>query len=238
MRLDKYLTKCFVGSRSDVKKYIKQKKVKVNDQIITSDSYNINEFEDIVIYDNQIITFKEHYYFILNKPAGYISSTTDPINKTIIELFKDLPVLLQKELFPVGRLDKDTEGLLIVTNDGEFAHKLTSPNTNIQKKYYFEYDGTLINDAINIVEEGMKTQNETFRPGILEPINDKSCYLTISEGKYHQVKKMTHELGVVLTYLKRVQISSIKLPNELEVGKYVEVDEEIIKKQAFNELIR
>lgn len=235
MRLDKFLTKCFVGSRSDVKKFIKQKTIKVNDKIITNESFNVNELNDIVSYNDLILTYKEHYYFILNKPSGYISSTNDPINKTVIELFKDLPLLLQKELFPVGRLDKDTEGLLLVTNDGDFAHKLTSPNYHVNKKYYFEYEGTLIDNAQILVKEGIKTENEIFLPGILEPINEKSAYISISEGKYHQVKKMTHELGVILTYLKRIQIGSIELPTDLEIGKYTEIDEETIKKQAFNE---
>ena len=234
MRLDKYLVKCFIGSRTDVKKYIKQKKVKVNNQVISSESFNVNELNDIVTYNDKILTYKEHFYFILNKPKDYISSTIDPINKTIIELFKDLPISLQKELFPVGRLDKDTEGLLIVTTDGEFSHKLTSPTSNIKKKYYFEYEGILKDNAINLVKEGIKTQYETFLPGILEPINDNSCYITISEGKYHQVKKMTHELGVILTYLKRVQIGCIKLPKDLEIGNYIEIDEETIKKEAFS----
>ena len=235
MRLDKFLAKCFIGSRSDVKKFIKQKTIKVNDKIITNESFNVNELNDVVSYNDKILTYKEYYYFILNKPSGYISSTNDPINKTVINLFNDLPLLLQKELFPVGRLDKDTEGLLLITNDGEFTHKLTSPNYHVNKKYYFEYEGTLKENAQTLIKEGIKTETETFLPGILEPINEKSAYLTISEGKYHQVKKMTHELGVVLTYLKRVEISSIKLPETLEIGKYIEIDEETIKKQAFNE---
>ena len=234
MRLDKYLTKCFIGSRSDVKKYIKQKKVKVNNQIITTESFNVNEKEDIVLFDNNKLSYKEYYYFLLNKPQGYITSTNDPINKTIIDLFSDLPTLLQKELFPVGRLDKDTEGLLIVTNDGEFTHKLTSPNYQINKTYYFKYDGTLKENAVNLVKQGIKTQNESFLPGILEIVDNNSCYLTINEGKYHQVKKMTHELGVVLTYLKRVKIASIELPKDLELGKYIEIDEQMIKNKAFS----
>ena len=229
MRLDKYLTKCFIGSRSDVKKIIKQKQITVNDIVILKEDFNIDEKNDKVKYNNKELIYKEHYYFILNKPSNYVTSTSDPINKTIMELFNDLPINLQKELFPVGRLDKDTEGLIIITNDGDFAHKLTSPNSNINKTYYIEYEGKLIDNAINITKEGIKTPNETFLPAILEPITESSCYLTIQEGKYHQVKKMTHELGVVLKYLKRVKIGNIELPSNLMLGKYIEIDEELIK---------
>lgn len=235
MRLDKYLSSCFIGTRKEVTALIKDKQITVNNVIITDESYNVIEYKDIVKYNDVELNYKEHYYYLLNKPAGYITSTSDPLNKTVMELLTDLPVQLQKELFPIGRLDKDTEGLLIITNDGKFSHQLTSPTYQVHKTYYVEYEGVLVDNATELVKAGLSTEKEVFLPGILEPINDHSCYLTIKEGKYHQVKKMTHELGVVLTYLKRVKISNIELPKDLEVGKYTEIDEFLIKNKAFNE---
>ncbi len=234
MRLDKYLASCYIGSRSEVKKIIKQKKITINGLTIINENYNVDENNDIVKFNKQVLKYQKYYYFVLNKPSGYVTSTNDPINKTVMELFSDLPPLLIKELFPVGRLDKDTEGLLIVTNDGDFSHKLTSPNSHICKTYYVEYEGILIEEAPTIIATGLKTNKEEFLSGVLDIINNNSCYLTISEGKYHQVKKMVHEIGGILTYLKRVKIGDFMLPNDLAIGKYKQIQPNEIKQGLVN----
>ncbi len=234
MRLDKYLASCYIGSRSEVKKIIKQKKITINGLTIINENYNVDEKNDIVKFNKQVLKYQKYYYFVLNKPSGYVTSTNDPINKTVMELFSDLPPLLIKELFPVGRLDKDTEGLLIVTNDGDFSHKLTSPNSHISKTYYVEYEGILIEEAPTIIATGLKTNKEEFLSGVLDIINNNSCYLTISEGKYHQVKKMIHEIGGILTYLKRVKIGDFMLPNDLAIVKYKQIQPNEIKQGLVN----
>lgn len=229
MRLDKYLTSCFIGTRSEVKKIIKSKKITVNNKIILQEGFNVDELNDIVKYDNKVLIYQKYYYYVLNKPSNYVTSTDDPLNKTIMELFNDLPTLLIKELFPVGRLDKDTEGMIIVTNDGSLSHYLTSPNQKIEKTYYVEYDGILVSNAIELASNGITTQNESFLPATLSIINEHSCYLTIKEGKYHQVKKMIHEMGGILTYLKRIKINNLELPLDLEIGKYRHLTNEEIE---------
>lgn len=229
MRLDKYLTQCFIGTRKEVKNIIKQKRIYINNQLVTLESYNVDEKSDIVELDDKVLKYQERYYYILNKPAGYVTSTNDLINPTIMDLFDHLPSMLKGSLFPVGRLDKDTEGLIIVTNDGEFCHKVTSPNYQIEKTYYVEFEGKLKNNAKELLTNNIVLENVTFLPSKLEKISDNSCYLTITEGKYHQVKRMIHYLGAEVTYLKRVQIGKLILPSDLDRGRYIEIDENKLK---------
>lgn len=233
MRLDKYLAMCFVGTRKEVKSIIKQKRIYINESLITTESYNVDEKKDIVKLDNKILKYQEHYYFILNKPAGLVTSTSDPINPTIMDLFGELSPTLKNSLFPVGRLDKDTEGLIIITNDGDFSHKVTSPNYYIEKKYYVEFEGKLNPNASKIVKEKIVLENTTFLPSHLEIIDDNSCYLTICEGQFHQVKRIIHYLGATVTYLKRVQIGRLVLPSSLLVGSYIEIEETKLKSTIF-----
>lgn len=227
MRLDKFLTECFIGTRSEVKKIIKKKQIFVNDICITSESYNINLEKDIVEYNDKVLKYQEYYYFILNKPSGYICATSDNYHKTILELFRDLPTLLVNKLFPVGRLDIDTEGLLIVTNDGNFSHMITSPNSNINKTYYVEYDLPLPNNVKELVSKEIVLKDGTiFKKSIIEVINEHSCYLTITEGQFHQVKRIIKYLGSNVTYLKRISIGNMKLPEDLKVSQYKEITKE------------
>lgn len=231
MRLDKYLTSCYLGTRKEVKNIIKQKRIKVNGIITTKDNFEIDENKDIVALDDKALKYQKYYYYLLNKPKDYVSATYDTINKTVVELFLDLPPLLQKELFPVGRLDKDTEGMIIVTNDGDFSHKVTSPKHHVKKTYYVEYEGLLDENSEELLKNGLKDENGiTFLPAIIKRISNSSCYLTIEEGKYHQVKRMIHILGGILTYLKRVKIGDLSLPSDLELGKYIELAEDDISK--------
>lgn len=229
MRIDKYLTICNLGTRTEVKKLINAKKVKVNGITVTNNNQGINENIDKVEVNDEIINYKENYYFLLNKPKGYICATSDNKNKIIMELFSDLNKNLVAKLFPVGRLDIDTEGMLIVTNDGEFSHKLTSPKQHIKKVYFVEYDKKLPLNAKEILGNTISLKDGTiFQPSEIQIIDDFHAYLTIFEGQYHQVKRLIYYLGANVTYLKRVKIGNLNLPENLESGKYISLDEESI----------
>lgn len=230
MRLDKFLCECYLGTRSEVKKLIKQKLIFVNNQIITDDAFDVKETSDVVTYQNTPLKHQKYFYFALNKPTGYISAVKDQKHQTVIDLFSDLPLNLRKQLFPIGRLDIDTEGLIIITNDGNFAHEITSPKNHIQKTYYIEHDLILDDDATLKISNGLQTPFEKYQKATLKIISNHSCYLTITEGKYHQVKKMIHEVGGILTYLKRIKIGDYNLPNDLKLGDYIEISKEQIKK--------
>lgn len=230
MRLDKYLTDCFIGSRTDVKKIISKKKVKVNGVVQTKSDYTVSQ-EDIVEVDNQTIKYQAYYYFLLNKPKGYICATADKIHPTIMELFKDLNPLLVQKLFIVGRLDMDTEGMIIVTNDGDFSHQLMSPTHHVKKVYLVTYDKTLPNHAKELLSQEIALKDGTvFQPSILEVIDDFHAYLTIFEGKFHQVKRLIHYVGSNVTGLKRIKIGNLDLPTNLEVGSYLELQKSDLSK--------
>ena len=146
-----------------------------------------------------------------------------------MELFNNLPKKLVEELLIVGRLDLDTEGMLIITNDGNFVHTLTSPNSHIEKVYYVEYDKELPDDAPTILENPVILKNTTYLPSKLVIIDKNQAYLTIKEGQFNQVKRMIHYLGSDVTYLKRVQIGNLKLPDDLPIGKYIELTQNDLK---------
>ncbi len=230
MKLDKFLNNTYFASSSDAKKLIKKGIVSVNNKIIKDPSCVIDEKKDSIKVNDLVIHYQEKYYYVLNKPKGYVTSTSDPINPTVMTLFNDLPQFLQKNLFPIGRLDLDTEGLLIITNDGEFAHFVTNPKSNIEKTYYIEFEGKMRDDASEILSKELNINSEIYKPSSIKMLSDSSCNISISEGKYHQIKKMTNYLGVCLTYLKRIKIGALELNNNLEVGKYIEIKENDIKK--------
>ena len=228
MRLDKYLADILNLSRTDVKKIIKQKKVSVNEKISTNTNLIIDEINDIIKVDNVQMEYKKYIYLMLNKPSGYLSATFDKNDHTVIELIPNN--FKMKDLSIVGRLDKDTEGLLLLSNDGSFIHNLTSPKKHISKKYYVEYRGILKENACELVKEGINIDNEyTTLPGLLEPINNNSSYITIYEGKFHQVKKMFECLNTKVTYLKRVKIGNLELGN-LKLGETKELTNEELEK--------
>ena len=218
MRLDKYLADSLKISRADAKKHLKNKLVKVNNEIITNINFVIND-TDIVLFNDKQIKYQKYIYLMLNKPSGYLSATQDSTDKTVMELIPN--EYLFKDLSIVGRLDKDTEGLLLLTNDGDLIHHLTSPKHTIDKIYYVEHTNKLCDDASMLVQEGMNIDDYHTLPGVLDIIDDTKCYLTIHEGKFHQVKKMIEKMGSKVTYLKRVQIKDLKL--DIELGKLREL---------------
>ena len=216
IRIDKYLADMGVGTRTEVKGIIKKGAVVVNDKIIKDPGYKVS-IEDSIICNGQNVVYESFEYLMLNKPAGYITATEDKKEKTIMSLIKSK----RNDLFPVGRLDKDTEGLLLITNDGDMAHRLLSPKKHIAKKYYVELEKVIENDYIKSFEAGIVLKDGTkTRPGKLEVIDNNTVYLTIFEGKFHQVKRMFLALNMEVTYLKRITFGSLKLDNSLKKGEY------------------
>ena len=234
MRLDKVLGHVGYGSRKEVQKLIKSKKVTVDDKCVVKSEANVNPETQRICVSGKAIDYQEFYYYLLNKPAGYVSATEDPKDETVIDLLAQID--RNKEPFPVGRLDKDTEGLLVLTNNGKLAHDLLSPKKHVDKTYYAKVKGEMVAEDIEIFANGMTLKDgTTYRPGKLEIISSgefSEIYVTISEGKFHQVKKMVQFVGKEVVYLKRIQMGQLKLPEDLELGEYRQLtQEELIELQ-------
>lgn len=251
MRLDKFLAEASVGTRKVVRDYIKDGSVKVNGQVITEPAIEINENADIIKYLDGIVTYTGKVYYMFHKPAGCITARKDDVNKTVFDFFHDVNM---DGVFHVGRLDKDTEGLLLFTNDGEFNHKLMCPKKHVAKKYFFIALGALDKEAIKKLETGISIghDEELTKPakvsdiehGFYEDFEHEtpirkfynvdttrynqpvvSGYLTISEGRKHQVKRMLKAVGCYIVYLKRVSIGDLMLDESLEKGQYRVLEE-------------
>lgn len=218
MRLDKYLADMGCGTRTQVKDAIKKGRVSINDEKIKSPETKIDIETTIVYMDGQPISYVQTEYYMLNKPQGVVSATEDRKYKTVIDLIDDKS---RKDLFPVGRLDIDTEGLLLITNDGDLAHRLLSPKRHVDKTYYVELDSKIPANAKEEMLEGI-TLEEEFKtmPATLELLSETTCYLTIREGKFHQVKRMFEYFGCTVTYLKRISMGPLTLDETLKVGEY------------------
>lgn len=225
MRLDKYLVECGIGSRKEVKKIIDGKLVSVNDKIISSSKENVDEEKDVVKYRDEIIKYKKFRYYILNKKSGYITAVDDPRDKTVMDLLPEW--VIKKDLAPVGRLDKDTEGLLLLTNDGQLNHRLLSPKSHVDKTYYAELENNISEDDLEKLRKGVDIGGYITMPALAEKIGDKKIHLTIKEGKFHQVKKMLEAVGNKVVYLKRISFGNLKL-NDMELGEVREVNIEDI----------
>lgn len=230
-RLDKILSNMGYGSRKDVKKIIKEGRVEINGEIIYKNDYKINPYTDKIKLDGEEIFFRKYVYIMMNKPKGLVSSTDDPINRTVLELLDEEYLIFNP--FPAGRLDKDTEGLLILTNDGKLAHELLSPKKGVEKTYYVEVDGyveeehkKLFNEGVTL-DDGYKTLSAKLK--IIESGFISKVELTIKEGKFHQVKRMFQAIDMEVIYLKRISMGPIKLDERLELGQYRELAEEEIK---------
>ena len=221
MRLDKYLVECGIGSRKEVKKIIDKGSVSVNDKIILSAKENINEENDIVKYENQIIKYKKFRYYILNKISGYITAVDDPREKTVMDILPDW--VIKKDLAPVGRLDKDTEGLLLLTNDGQLNHRLLSPKSHVDKTYYAELEKDISEDDLEKLRKGVDIGGYITMPAEAKKIEEKKIHLTIKEGKFHQVKKMLEAVNNKVVYLKRISFGKLEL-KEMELGEVKEVE--------------
>lgn len=228
MRLDKYLVHTGQGSRSEAQKLVRGKRVKVNDEVIKKPEYNLDPLKDIVKVRDVVVDYAEFYYYILNKPQGYITATEDPRQETVMDLLDE--VTRGRNLAPVGRLDKDTEGLLVLTNDGKFNHDMLSPKKHVDKVYYAEVTGCVTLEDCKAFEAGIDIgEHKTCMPAKLEIIeveqDASKVYITIKEGKFHQVKRMMHSVGKEVIFLKRVKMGALDLPKDLETGEYRKLTE-------------
>lgn len=221
MRLDKFLTEMGIGTRTEVKKYIKQGKVKVDGETVKLPETKVDAGRQEITYLEHPVQYKAFEYVMLNKPAGVVSATTDAREKTVLDLISEKK---RKDLFPVGRLDKDTEGLLLITNDGELAHRLLAPKKHVDKVYYAKVKGVVTEQDIVAFAEGISIgQGETAKPAVLEIlVSDvlSEIRLTIQEGKFHQVKRMFAAVGKEVVYLKRLSMGSLILDESLRPGEY------------------
>ena len=231
MRLDKFLANSGIGTRKEVKEILKNKKISVNDVFVKDGKIEIDKEKDIVKYEDKIIYYKPFVYIMMNKPAGVISATEDSHHKTVIDLLNN--EYRTYDIFPVGRLDIDTEGLLLLTNDGVLSHNLLSPKKHVDKKYYVEIANSLSDDDIKMLENGIKLEeNFVTKKAKVEIIfnnsekNENLAYITISEGKFHQVKRMFKAVNNEVLYLKRVKIGNLSLDEKLKLGEYRELTEE------------
>ena len=227
MRLDKFLKDTGFGSRKEVKVLIKQKRVSVNDIVISNEGISVDENTDIIKVDNTQVIYIKYVYIMMNKPQGVVSATVDNVHSTVIDLINDYKYL---DLFPVGRLDIDTEGLLLITNDGALSHNLLSPKKHVDKTYYLETDEVLASDDINKIESGVLIDNELTLPAKLEIVKDNKYLLTIHEGKFHQVKRMISSVGKKVTFLKRIKFGALELDKDLPLGSYRLLTNEEIEK--------
>lgn len=224
MRLDKYLADMSFGTRNEVKDIIKKQRVKVNGIICKDPSSHIKE-NDLVTVDDEEVSYVTYEYYLLNKPAGYLSATEDYKYPVVTELIDSK----RKDLAPVGRLDLDTEGLLLISNDGQLAHKLLSPKYHVDKKYYVEVEVPLCKEAEELFSKPMDLGDFITEECKFERLDDNHAYLTIHEGKFHQVKRMFENVGSPVTYLKRETFSFLNLEG-LEIGEYRELTKEEIDK--------
>lgn len=240
IRLDKYLAESGAGTRSEVKKLIGKGRIKVNGKVVDNAGMKLAEGDEVFL-DGELLIHEDYAYFMLNKPRGVVSATEDNLNKTVLDI-------LSKEkargLFPVGRLDKDTEGLLVITNNGGLAHKLLTPTKHVDKTYFVVADKELTKDDFARIAEGIdigedkpcksaKIELVTLVDTVIasdgEEITGPSYRLTITEGKYHQVKRMFHACDSEVVYLKRLSMGELKLDENLQCGSYRKMTEEEIQ---------
>lgn len=255
MRLDKFLAEASVGTRKIIRNYVKEGKVTVNNQEILDPATEINEDLDVIRYLSKEIIHPGKIYYMFHKPGGCITATKDESCKTVLDYFE---IDNRNGLFPVGRLDKDTEGLLLLTNDGEFSHRLMYPDKHVEKTYFFWAFGSLDSEAIQHLKSGIiigegeplaKANNiEVEEEGVYQELQDKmnnenrkdvrinpyhqpvvSGYITITEGRKHQVKRMLKAVGCYIVYLKRISIGGLMLDETLKKGQYRELTEKEIR---------
>ena len=234
IRLDKYLADMGKGTRSEVKKAISKGLVRVNNEIVKKPETKLDTDSDNVLFDGVLVGYAQYEYYMLNKPAGVISATEDKREKTVIDLITEKK---RKDLFPVGRLDRDTEGLLLISNDGELAHRLLSPSKHVDKVYYAKIDGKVTIEDVEAFQQGVDIGEEKVtRPAklrILKSGTQSEIELTICEGKFHQVKRMFQAVEKEVVYLKRLQMGTLILDESLKPGEYRELTEQEIADLCF-----
>ena len=224
-RLDKFLSDSKVASRSQLRQIIRAGRVQVGNTVVREPEYKVDEKTDEIFLDGVRVGGARRIVLMLNKPAGYVTSTSDPRDRTVMEL---LPPQY-RGLFPVGRLDKDTEGLLLLTNDGQLAHRLLSPRRGVEKCYYAEHAGTADASDVDVFRTGCVLRDGTrCLPAVLAPLGEGKSLVYVCEGKYHQVRRMLASRGKPVTYLRRLSEGGLQL-GELPLGMTREVTDEEIK---------
>ncbi len=249
LRLDKYLTELGVGTRSEVKKLIKAKQITVNGVFAVKPELKIDEQIDEVCLRGEKLHYTAYEYYLFHKPAGCVSATEDAMHQTVMDYLTDT---VRNDLFPVGRLDIDTEGLLLITNDGALAHELLSPAKHVEKTYYAKVRGMVTMEDVNLFGKGVDIgEDKLTKPAKLVILNDdgrmdddmlngeieayedtviSEIRLTITEGRFHQVKRMFEVVGKEVLYLKRLSMGSLTLPENLRPGEYRLLSEEELSK--------
>lgn len=221
LRLDKYLAEMGYGTRSTVRKIITKGQVCINDAVIRQPEFKVDTETDSVIFQGQPVCYTALEYYMLNKPAGVVSATEDAKETTVLDLVRTKQ---RNDLFPVGRLDKDTEGLLLITNDGTLAHRLLSPRKHVDKTYYAEIDGKVTEEDVRAFAQGVDIGDvKLTRPAELKILKSgemSEIELTIREGRFHQVKRMFHVRDKEVVYLKRLRMGSLQLDPSLRPGEY------------------
>ncbi len=230
--MDKWISDSSEYSRKEVKNFFKYNKVKLNGEVVKKSGMIADTDNDTVTLLEKEIIYEEKVYLMLNKPSGYISSAIVEGEKTIMEL---LDLKYQRRLFPIGRLDKDTEGLILLTNDGQYSHKLMHPNKKVSKIYYVEVDDALEEKFIDTFSSGVDIGDYFTKPAKLKIINETTCTLEIQEGKFHQVKRMFEAVGCEVIYLKRIQIGKLELDKNLKNGEYRKLNQEEMEKALIGE---
>ncbi|MBO5093409.1 MAG: rRNA pseudouridine synthase [Lachnospiraceae bacterium] len=229
MRLDKYLTQAGVGTRSEVKEYIRKGCVCVDGIVEKHADRKVDEAASEVTFQGTRVRFQKFVYYMLNKPAGFVSATQDSHDKTVVWLLRAEG---RTDLFPVGRLDKDTEGLLLLTNDGDMAHRLLSPRRHVPKQYFVRLAEDLSEETVRRLEAGVDIgEKKPTLPSVFEWKNRQAheAYLTITEGKFHQVKRMFAAVGNKVLFLRRVRMGNLVLDEGLPPGEYRPLYEDEIK---------
>ena len=228
MRLDKFLCDTAGLTRTEAKNAVKKGQIAVNGQVQKAADFKVKETTDTVTFQGKPLSYAAFHYYMLHKPAGVITATEDKKESTVMDILREEKV---KNLFPVGRLDKDTEGLLLVTDDGELAHNLLSPKKHVDKEYLVKVRDSISEEECRKLSEGVDIGDEKpTAPAKVERVAEKEILLTIREGRFHQVKRMLQAVGNEVLYLKRLSMGSLRLPADLEKGAYRPLSEEEIYK--------
>ena len=230
MRLDKFLTELGVGTRSEVKKILKTGQVTVNGIPVKKPEEKIDEAKDVVAYQGKVLAYEQFEYYMFHKPAGCVTAVSDAQHKTVMDYMKDLT---RKDLNPVGRLDIDTEGLLLITNDGMLSHELLSPAKHVPKTYFAKVEGVVTEADVNLFAEGVDIgEKKPTKPAELKILMSDTVSeieLTISEGKFHQVKRMFEAVDKKVVYLKRLSMGSLVLDENINPGEYRALTEDEVE---------
>lgn len=230
IRLDKYLADAGFGSRKAVREMFKKKQITVNGTVLTQPDAKVDPTEDVVCVLGKTVVYEAFSYYMLNKPQGVVSATKDENEKTVISLIAEQK---RRDLFPVGRLDKDTEGLLLITNDGKLANHLLAPGKHVKKTYYAKIKGMVTMHEVELFRQGICIGDEKpTAPAelvILTSGEESEIKVTITEGRYHQIKRMFKAVGMEVLYLKRLTMGGLVLDDSLAVGEYRKLTEQEVQ---------